>query len=151
MELTARNSDLQTLANLLKDQEAHKTDAIVKAANIRMTTSGRVEIFGTEPLVSEDGVTDMIGVCDLSPVALGHLAERFGIDTRYARKLAERRPDILASNVNGWIQGFEAGPDDDEDNSADPDGRAFTARTFQFEGQDRGLFRGLLSDRFSII
>jgi hypothetical protein len=153
MELTARNTDLQSLANLLKDQEAHKVDAIVKATNIRATDTGQIEIFGTEPLMTDDGVTDMNGVYDLSDTALRHFAERFGIDTRYARKLAERRPDILAANINGWIGGYVGAEGDPifEHTAAEPDRRSFTTRTFQFEGGQANLFRGLLSDKFSII
>ncbi len=153
MELTARNTDLQTLANLLKDQQAAKVDAIVPAVNIRATDAGKVEIFGTNPLITDDGVTDMNGLYALSPVALGHFAERLGIDTRYARKMAERRPDILASNINGWIHGRKApklGPLDVDMHEIDPDGRSFTVRTFQ-QNDGNNLFRGLLSDKFSII
>lgn len=147
MELTARNTDLQTLADMLRDQEAHKVDAIVKAANIRCDNTGQIEIFGTDPLITGDGVTDMNGLYNLSPVALAHFAERFGIDTRYARKLAEKRPDILASNINGWIEGFSS---DGNEIEAEPDGRSFTCRTFQMAEGDN-LFRGLLSDKFAII
>lgn len=149
MELTARNADLQTLATILKDQEGAKVDAIVPATAITANTDGTVSITGTDPLMDENGVTDMNGTYTLSPVALGHFAERFGIDVRYLRKLAERRPDILASNINGWIRGFEDDADGERDNSADPDGRAFTARTFQTA--EGNLFRGLLSDKFAII
>jgi hypothetical protein len=149
MELTARNTDLQTLADMLKDQEAHKDDAIVPAANLHMTDAGVVEIRGTKALVTDDGVTDMNGAYSLSDVSLRHFAERLGIDTRYARKLAAQRPDILAANVNGWIQGY--GDDTEADDYSAPDSRAFTARTFQFPGNETGLFRGLLSDKFSII
>jgi len=169
MELTARNTDLQTLATMLRDQEAHKVDAIVPATKLHMTDSGKIEIRDTKPLtvteaqMTETGVTpaevvDMNGIYDLSDVALRHFAERLGIDTRYARKLAERRPDILAANVNGWIHGYG---DDDLEGSlgsyAAPDGRAFTVRTFQLSSDNPGvagnggLFRGLLSDKFSII
>lgn len=149
MQLTARNADLQTMATMLKEQEAAKVDAIVRATAITANTDGTVSITGTDPLMDENGVTDMNGTYTLSQVALGHFAERFGIDVRYLRKLAEKRPDILAANINGWIRGFEDDTDGERDNSADPDGRAFTARTFQTN--EGNVFRGLLSDKFSII
>lgn len=157
MELTARNTDLQTLANLLKDQDAHKVDAIIPAQRLAANSDGTIRIEGTDPMVTEDGVTDMNGTYTLSSVALRHFAERLGIDTRYARKLAEQRPDILAANINGWIQGGDwhvpakDGPQGATDiHRAKPDGRKFTCRTFQGNNDDN-LFRALLSDKFAII
>jgi hypothetical protein len=161
MELTARNTDLQTLANLLRTQEGAKADVILSATAMRATPDGRIEISGTEPLtiaeaqITDDGVTpaktlDMNGVYSLSDVALGHFAERFGIDVRYARKLAERRPDILADNINGWIHGGgEAAFGEEGRPQFESDKRKFTARTFHTP--DGFLFRGLMTDKFSII
>lgn len=164
MELTARNTDLQSLADMLKTQEGAKADAIIPATKLRVGTDGRVRISDTDPLevspatVDDDGVTpakviDMNGDYDLSPVALRHFAERFGIDTRYARKLAERRPDILAANINGWIGGgviteAKVGSGVPPTFHA-PDSRSFTVRTFHTP--DGNLFRGLLSDSYSVI
>jgi hypothetical protein len=161
MELTVRNADLQTLATMLKDQEGHKADAIVKATALRMDDLGVVEITGTKPLevapaqLTEDGVTpaeylDMNGRYELSETALRHLAERFGIDLRYARKLAEQRPDILADNVNGWIHGHVGAEGTSfEHTAAAPDPRSFTVRTFHTP--DGNLLRGVMSDKYSII
>lgn len=157
MELTARNTDLQSLADLLQTQEGAKADAIVPATALRMNDDGKVEITGTKPLkvsdevLDDNGVTpaqflDMNGVYNLGEAGLRHFAERFGIDTRYARKLAEKRPDILAANVNRWVHGFSS---DGFDSVVDPDGRSFTARTFRTP--EGNLFRGLLSDKYSII
>jgi hypothetical protein len=148
MELTARNTDLQTLADLLRTQEGAKADAIVPATKLTVTPAGKVRIAGTDPLLTEAGVTDMNGDYDLSDVALRHLAERFGIDTRYARKLAEQRPDILAANVNGWIYG-NALHGLDAYMYAEADQRSFTVRTFQTA--EGNLLRGVMSDKYSII
>jgi hypothetical protein len=142
VDLTARNTGLQHLADLLRTQNGAKADAIIPARKLRATPEGQVVIADTEPLVDESGVTDMNGTYSLTDTALRHFAERFEIDTRYARKLADRRPDILADNINGWIHGGEDYP---------ADKRSFTVRTFHRPEDDGGnLFRGLLSDKFSI-
>lgn len=169
MELTARNTDLQTLATLLKTQEGAKADAIIPATKLTATNTGEILIDGTEPLkvadeiLTDDGVTpakylDMNGAYTLSETAVRHFAERLGIDTRYARKLADRRPDILAANINGWIHGHkdstltdsETIPGGLEHKTIHPtDPRSFTVRAFHTpEGK---FFRGLLSDRYSVI
>lgn len=146
MELTARHTDFQTLANLLKTQDGCKVDAIISAVCMNMTDRGTVQIADAPVLIDDNGATDMNGEYTLTDVALGHFAERFGIDTRYARKLAAQRPDILASNVNGWIHGHSSVGYDEVHA---PDGRLFTARTFHTP--EGNLFRGLMSDRFAII
>lgn len=158
MELTARNTDLQSLADLLRTQEGAKADAIIPATKLHANNDGTITISDTAPLeiapatVDENGVTpatvlDMNGHYDLSDVALGHVAERFGIDRRYLRKLAEQRPDILAANVNGWIDGYTPAPGNEQ--TVEPDGRSFTVRAFHTP--DGNLLRGLMSDKYSII
>lgn len=158
MELTARNTDLQTLANLLRTQEGAKADAAIHATKLRATDYGWITISDTEPLkvadevIDDNGVTparhlNMNGTYELSDIALGHFADRLGIDRRYLRKLAEKRPDILAANINGWLHGFQ--PDGSSEHLHAPDARTFTARTFQTP--DGSLFRGLLSDRYGIV
>jgi hypothetical protein len=159
VELTARNTDLQTLADLLRTQEGAKADAIIAGSKIEATRDGKIRISDTVPLevaeaqFDENGVTparylDMNGEYELTDIALGHFAERLGIDRRYLRKLADKRPDILAANINGWLSGSVM-PNVEGFEAADPDGRAFTVRSFQTP--DGNLFRGLLSDRYSVI
>jgi hypothetical protein len=159
MELTARNVSLQEMADLLRTQDGAKADAVVHASKIVATDSGQIRIDGTKPLkvadevLTEDGVTpaqylDMNGLYDLTDVSIGHLADRLGIRVDYLRKLAANRPDILAANVNGWLHG-NITPGDTDRQAADGDARSFTVRSFQTP--DSNIFRGLLSDRFSII
>jgi hypothetical protein len=140
VDLTARNTGLQTLADLLRTQEGSKVDAIVPATKLRATPEGKVVIADTATLLTDTGVVDMNGTYDVSPIALGHLATRLGIDTRYARKLADVRPDILADNINGWLHGSDGHPADD---------RSFTVRSFHTS--DGNLLRGVLSDKYAIV
>jgi hypothetical protein len=163
MELTARNTDLQSLVTMLKEQDAHKADAIVPATALTVQDDGTATVAGTKPLeltaarVDDNGVTpatflDMNGDYTLTETGLRHLAERFGVPTAYARKMAAQRPDILASNLNGWIHGVKApklGPLDVDMYDVDPDDRAFTLRTFQT--REGNLLRGVMSDKYSII
>jgi hypothetical protein len=154
MQFTARNTDLQTLADLLHTQEGYKTDARVHASKITANHDGSLSIMGTTTITDDDGRTiDMNSSFAPSDIALGHFAERLGVDRRTMRKLHEQRPDIWADVVNGFLTGYaEIDPDTDNLNWLhDPDPRTFTVRAFQVPtNPDRNLWRALLSDKFQI-
>lgn len=167
IDTTARNASLGDLAELLKSQHARKVDVVASAAAIR-SEEGRLVIRGTEPVLSEEGVTTGDGrylptlVCDEG------IAEKLKIPLPYVRRLRDERPDLYDQNVNGWLAGrrkkvrplMTAHRQDgrlvrDEEilREAIPgDQRSFLIRCFRGdEPGSEGIARAFLSDRYKMV
>lgn len=153
MQLTARNTDAQSLFSLLEAQEAQKIDITAKAVDIRALDGQIVLATGAEPIFSERGMTAVDGTYVASDVFVGHLADRLGVPVRYLRKLAADRPDLFDANVNGWLQGttdMTPALDGEPLRYADADPRSFLFRGFAGDGETPNTARALLSDRYDI-
>jgi hypothetical protein len=159
MRLTARNTDLDTLAALLKAQSVHKLDVVQPAESLR-AEGGKLFLSGVAPVkvaderLDEDGVTpaewfDPNGAYDPTDIAVEHLAEKLGIPVRYLRKMAADRPDLFDANVNGWLRGTAGEVINGQEIPGDD--RSFLFRGFRPTDGDQGVMRGLLSDRYNII
>lgn len=154
MQLTARNTDLQSLADLLRTEQISKVD-VVQPATALTSINGRLHLFGVDPVkvadeqLDDNGVTpaqwfDPNGPYDPTDIAVEHLAEKLGVPVRYLRKLAADRPDMFDANVNGWLHGTPL-------YAVAPDPRSFLFRAFRPTDGGEGVMRGLLSQNYAII
>lgn len=149
MNLTVRDTDFQTLADTLAEQQARKVDALVTPDDVRATEGGLLEISNHEPQLSDYGFTSVNGLYRPDDVALGHLAQAFKVDTRNLRRWLQERPDVWAAVVNGLWKGH-TDPNGYTEPFAEPDPRAFFLRAFTGENGGPGTFRALLSDRYGV-
>lgn len=144
-----RQGSLAALADLLRDQHARKYDLIVPSRAIHAVvrevdaddqTNRRVVLYvdGADfGGVDESGAltTEGLWVAPNDQMDDG-IAERLGIPIRYYRRMGEEAPQLLAENINTWLD-------------LDPD-RPHMMRTFRNDS-DVAIGRALLSDRYQAI
>lgn len=147
---TARNATLSDLAALLRDQHSRKLDIVLPAASMR-SVGGVINLLGSEPVLTEDGVTMSIGRYRPTDSFDAHLAEKLDIPLRYLRRMRSDRVDLYDANVNGWLHGRGEGGYH-EFGEVGPDERSFLLRAFRSgEEGGEGIARALLSDRYGIV
>ena len=158
VQTEARYADLGTMREILMGQRAHRADLVVPASQLTMEGGALTLPMGTQALVN-DGVLDL-GRLVYRPTsgAVGDLAERFKIDTRYLRKLYTERPDLFDVNINGmaqggaWqstvVRGHGVEPMDALLPSAKADGRKLMVRLFTGDDGEPGVLRAVVSSRF---
>jgi hypothetical protein len=140
-ETNTRNATMGDLVTMLKDQQARKVDLVTPAATIT-SEHAMLSVAGSEPVLSDDGVTMMDGQYRPTVVADEGIAQALKIPSAYLKRLRVERPDLYDANVNGWLQGPAGG---------DADPRSFMLRTFKPAGGEPGIARALLSDRYAIM
>jgi hypothetical protein len=133
-QLTTRNASLAELAQLLRNQHAAMTDIVAPAAAIR-ADGARLVVAGTDPVLSDEGVTMTVGTYTPTDVCDGGLADKLGIPSSYLRRLRSQRPALYDANVNGWLE---------------HDTRRFLTRSLRGESGG-GIARAFLSDGYKII
>ena len=136
---TTRNASLADLAEMLTDQQARKLDLVVPATEIT-ADGGLLVVTGSEPIITEHGVTLTDGAYVPTVVADEGVADKLGIPVAYLKRLRAERPDLYDANVNGWLHG--------DDHEVGPDGRKFLLRTFKSDETGKGIARALLSDKY---
>ncbi len=144
MDTTTRNADLSALATMLTEQQSRKVDLVVPATKM-WADSANIVVSGTEPILTEDGVTSADGTYVPTRVFDEGISAKLGVPLSYVRRMRETRPDLWDANVNGWLYGDPAG-------GIDADHRSFMLRGFKPEtpGAD-GIARALLSDSYQRI
>jgi hypothetical protein len=102
---TLRNTDLVTLADALKDENARKWDIVVPASSLTMA-DGKLLVTSAEPILTDDGVETLAGPVSLTvgTVASEQLSDRLGIPRPYFRRLQDEHLPLLDANVNGWLE-----------------------------------------------
>lgn len=98
-----RNSDLAELANALKDHQRRAVDVVAPSSAIRMS-GGNVVVQGVEPVMDDNGVTDVNGLYKPTRVGLEGMATRLEIGTKYLRRCASENLPLMDANVNGWME-----------------------------------------------
>lgn len=132
-----RDTDLARLVDALNTQQAAKWDAVVPASAIHATDDATLSIADTGPAeLTLDGVTTTPGEWSMTAAAVGHLAGRLDVPAAYARRCWQTHPSLWAENMNGWLH---------YDNDAEA--TRYLLRGFRL-GDDTGLIRAVLSDRF---
>lgn len=146
-----RNATLTDLVEMLKDQHARKIDLVASASQLRIDSNGDLVVKGAPVIVDEDGVTDPNGVYRASDVFDEGLSAKLNIPRAYLRRMRDGAPDLLAANVNGWLQGRTVRRPGQEPEVIRPGmDKQFMVRMFR--GDDGpGVARALLSDRFGLI
>ena len=137
---TTRNASLQDLAAMLQDHQARKVDVVASATAIR-SQEGVLVVQGTEPTITDDGVTMSDGRYRPTAVADEGLAQRLNIPVGYLKRTRAERPDLYDANVNGWLHGTD---------EIAADGRKFLVRAFRSDDGD-GVARAVLSDQYRMI
>lgn len=136
-----RSADLRELANALKDHRSRAIDVVAPATGFKFDGAHMV-IEDVEPVISDDGVSDVNGRYSLTRVALEGVGSRLDIGLRYLRKCHTVQPDLFATNANAWLT--------HEENA----GKKFLARLLRGEpGADAtdGVVRAWLSDSYRTI
>ncbi len=134
--LTSRNATLGDMVALLQRQHDAKLDVVVPARDLRMS-GGDLHIEGIgEPTITRDGVTPARGVFCPSVICDGGIAEKLGIPSQYLRRMREEQVGLLDCNVNTWL-------------AAEPTKR-YLIRTLRGEGEQPGIARALLSEKYKI-
>lgn len=151
METTTRNATLTDLATLLKDQHARKVDVVAQATSIT-SVNGNLQITGTEPEITDAGVTMADGTYTPTGVCDEGIADKLRIPITYLRRLRTDRPDLYDQNVNGWLHGNEYDPYTlaAVESKVAPDHRKFLIRCFRGD-EGNGIARAFLSDSYKMI
>lgn len=133
VSLTTRNADLSNMVELLRTQQAAKTDHVV-AASALQAQGGQMLVHGAGVELSRDGVTT--GDLTLTPTrtADSGIADKLGIPVAYLRRTREQNIDLYDDNVNGWL-------------THRPE-RRFLVRGLADGDGRHGVMRALLSDRY---
>jgi hypothetical protein len=173
MQTTTRNATLADLAALLSDQQARKVDLVAPADRLR-AVDGNIVVTGADPIIEEDGVTEVNDTYRPTAVFDEGVADKLRIPVGYVRRMRAERPDLWDANVNGWLHGrrekLTGGRVVNGVYTAIPgrqvvkrpaipgDSRAFMLRAFRPEQGDdaldgmpapTGVARALLSDRYA--
>ena len=135
IDTTLRNATLAEVAETLKGQADARYDVVAHSENLRFE-GGNLQIRDLEAaVITEYGVTNQ-EVC-LTPTAIFDegIANRLDIPTRYIRKMRSAgTAELLDANINEWLT---------------RSGKQWFVRGFKQEGEECGVARAFLSDRFN--
>lgn len=147
--VAARNATLNTLADVLRSQNARKLDLVVPATKMR-SRGGNLVLAGTDAEITEDGVTPTEGVYRPTRVFDEGVAEKLGIPVSYLRRLRAEAPDLYDANMNAWLHGRQVRRGGELEVVRPADERSFTVRLFRGDGEE-GVARAMLSDGYRFI
>lgn len=148
-----RHADLTDMVEMLRDQHARKIDVVAPASAIRVQ-EGQILLKDVDPMISEEGVTEVNGLYRPTRVFDEGISEKLGVPLSYVRKMSEHRPDLYDLNVNGLLHGRRekrtlAG--DLLREGIPGDERSFLLRLFKGDTGDPGIGRAFLSNSYSIM
>lgn len=159
IDTTLRNVDLQTLTDLLREQQDVKVDEVVPASRLKYV-NGRLHIVNGAYRIDESGVTEHDAVLNPTPIFEDGVSARLEIPRQYLRRLRETAQAVtvdapflnadgeqfdgpldvalLDANVNGWLQAQGDKP--------------YLVRSFRTDNPDVvGIARSLNSNKFGIL
>lgn len=155
-----RHADLTDMVQMLREQHARKVDVVAPASAIA-AKDGQISLSGVDPMISEEGVTEVNGLYRPTRVFDEGIAEKLGVPLSYVRKMRDRRPDLYDANVNGWLHGRRERrrkghrngiPFDELISEPIPgDERSFLLRMFKGDDGEPGIGRAFLSNSYSIM
>lgn len=97
-----RNGSLKELADALKDHRSRAVD-VVAPMDSMMFRDGNLVIQGVDPVIRDEGVTDVNGLYKLTGIARRGLASSLDIPGRYISRLYASHLPLLDHNVNEWF------------------------------------------------
>jgi hypothetical protein len=131
---TLRNATLAEIAETLKGQADARFDVVAHSSSLAFS-GGNLLVSGAEAVIDENGVTP-VDVC-LTPTQVFDegIAQRLDVPIRYLRKMRDAdEVELFDSNLNTWLA---------------RSGRQWFVRGFKGQGDDCGVARAFLSDRFN--
>lgn len=147
---TSRNAGLAEIQEILQDQHSRKFDFIAPANTLRMK-NGALIVKGTEPELSEDGVTLTDGQYQPTAIFDEGISDKLGIPLTYVRRLRNDRPDLYDANVNGLLHGRQIVKATGTETVHPADERSFMVRCFRPADDRPGVARAFLSSRYGIV
>jgi hypothetical protein len=102
-ERTLRKAELGDLVALLEQQHRQKIDLVAPLSSIRYS-GGQLEIGALDPVIDENGVTDVNGLYRPTRTTDSQIGDQFGIPLRYMDKMRNGHLGLLDTNVNEWAQ-----------------------------------------------
>ena len=130
-----RNATLSEIAEVLKGQADARFDVVAHSDSLRFE-DGNLIVSGAEAEITTEGVTP-VEVC-LTPTDIfdSGLSQRLDIPRKYLRKMREASDcgHLLDANVNEWLTRSS---------------KQWFVRGFKADGDDCGIGRAFLSDRFN--
>jgi len=146
--LTARNATTDRLVEILNEQKNAKLDVVVPATNMK-SVDGLLVVKDSEAVLTDDGVTMVNGTYRPTEVFDEGLAAKLDIPRAYVRKMRDERPDLLDTNVNGWLHGRKRRTASGLETVYESDQRSFLLRLFRGDG-DEGVARAMVSDKYAL-
>lgn len=137
---TLRNATLEELATTLTNQAGARYDVVAHSQNLEFRGGNLIIKTTGEPTLTEWGVSPAVTeeIC-LTPTEImdSGISDRLGIPLKYLRRMRDGdKSALLDHNVNTWL--------------ADS-GKQWFVRGFKGTGEDCGIGRAFLSDRFGCI
>lgn len=133
-----RHADLKDLFALLQVQHRQKVDVIVPVSTLH-TSGGALMVGGLEPVITEDGVTEISGLYRPTGKATADLLRQFAIPVPYGRRMAADNVELFDANINSWA-------------GADTSGAKVLLRLFYGADPNHpdtvGILRSVLSDKY---
>lgn len=136
--MTVRNAELGELVNVLQAQHVAKLDVVTPTSAIR-AEEGHLVLTGTEPQLTDEGVTLADGLYLPTATADAGIAAKLDIPVGYLRRMREAHTPLYDANVNGWLE--------HETNL----GKRFLVRAFRNTDGGTGVARAFLSDSYKMI
>ena len=96
-----RGANIVDLIALLQQQHRQKVDVVLPLNQLR-AVAGRIELAGIDPVMDENGVTEVSGAYRITAAAIGQLASILEIPVKYLRKLDAEHLPLFDTNVNEW-------------------------------------------------
>jgi len=135
IDTTLRNATLAEVAETLKGQADSRYDVVAHSDNLRFE-GGNLQIRDLDNAVlTDEGVT--IQETCLTPTRIFDegIANRLDVPIRYVRKMRDSKEgDLLDHNLNTWLA---------------RSGKQWFVRGFKQAGEECGVARAFLSDRFN--
>jgi len=131
--VTARNTDLEQIAGILRTQQITKLDVVAPATALYMS-GGNLVLSGMEHILDDNGVTDPNGEYNPTQIFDQGAATRLGIPAGYYNRMRANNIDLLDLSVNSWLR------------HADNSHNHYLIRAFRNLEGGPGTARAMLSD-----
>jgi hypothetical protein len=96
-----RGANIVDLIGLLQAQHRQKVDVVIPLATL-LSRNSQIELAGIDPVMDENGVTDVSGAYRITASAVGQLASILDIPVKYLRRLVAEHTSLFDTNVNEW-------------------------------------------------
>lgn len=97
-----RNGDIGQMARILQQVDAQAIDLNIPASRLAVR-DGQLELANIEPVITDNGVTDLNGNFTLTNTAVGHLGGITGVPVRYLRDMQGSNLPLFDENLNSWF------------------------------------------------